>query len=161
MSARLQIDAYVVNDIILKGFEFLKYRPIFEDYDDNRSDDMEYLSAILHTNEFQQLKDNIYFPQTEENLQTHYKDVFDDISKLILKLESNNACFEHIADIKTKLDSLYFSTYYLNKNIFNNNEKVRYRQALDKMNLYSYHDFINDKELLLQAIDSFLNKLRK
>lgn len=80
MSAWLQFDN-CMKQIILKGFDLLKYRPIFEDYDDNRSYDMEYLSAILHTNELQQLKDNIYFPQTEKNLQISYKKDFDDISK--------------------------------------------------------------------------------
>lgn len=52
MSAWLQFDN-CMKQIILKGFDLLKYRPIFEDYDDNRSYDMEYLSAILHTNELQ------------------------------------------------------------------------------------------------------------
>lgn len=159
MSAKMQTDPQI-HQIIIKSFELLRFRLIFEDYDNNRSEVYEQFDAIMHTNEFQQLQENTYYPQTMDDLQTNYGEIFDDIADRTLNLERNKDENKEIAAIENSVEKLELPKSYLKDRIFNPSLKhisASAKQALSKTN---YRDFLQAKNKLKNSIINYRQKIQ-
>ncbi|MDF1826760.1 MAG: hypothetical protein P1U39_00550 [Legionellaceae bacterium] len=139
-----------------KSFDLLKFKPVFKDYDEHRSQRCEYLDVITHTNELEQLRENIYYKQTTEGLETHYGDIFDDINKITQNLTCTRNKQEGIHALKQKVSELDLSPPYLKEKVFDFNSKDSCVYLKQVQRVRSHYAFILAKARLQVAIKRYL-----
>lgn len=156
MSAYSQTDE-TISKVIRNSYEILQFRPIFKDYDENRSEHQELLDVIVHNNEFDQLKNNCYHKQTTENLKTDYGRVFDQIGEVALNLHRNCDDKKEVAKLSKHIQKLDMSHSYLKEFVFNSDDMAHSLKAKKALNAVSAKDFLSCKSRLKKAIDKYLN----
>lgn len=147
-----------INKIIAKSFDLLRFRAVFKDYDEYRSQSREYLDVILHTNELQQLRENIYYKQTTDNLKTHYADIFDGIAEITLTLKGNQNKTSKVYELKEKVSELDFSPPYLQEKVFDLNSKCSSTAMRQAQKNRSHYQFILAKARVKVAIKQYLRE---
>lgn len=148
----------IVNDIIELSDNLLRFKPIFEYYDKHLSENQELFDAIVHSNEFEQLKNNAYYKQTTDDLKTNYEENFRKIHQSVKKLNHSNHNPSVIRQLKENVSELDFSKKYLEQNIFKL-KAVRYQLSkISHCKKITKEDFIQVRKKLDHKLNIYISK---